>query len=89
MSRPDLLTQIFGFLSTIALFLGKEIVQLIRYVLPSIQNIDVLAEPLGYLAILSIFVILTSVARKVALVVLVAGWALIFIRLVLMALRIG
>ncbi len=89
MSKPDLLTQIFGFLSTIALYLGKGIVQLVRYILPSVQNLDMLAEPIGYLAILSVFVILTSAARKVALIILIAGWALILIRIVLMALRIG
>ncbi len=89
MEKPDLLTQILGFLSTIALYLGKGIVRLVRYILPSVQNIDMLAEPIGYLAILTIFVILTSAARKVALIILLVGWALILIRVLLMALRIG
>jgi hypothetical protein len=33
--------------------------------------------------------VLVSVARKVAIIVLVAGWALIFIRIVLMAFKVG
>jgi hypothetical protein len=36
-----------------------------------------------------VFVILTSAARKVALIILLVGWALILIRLLLMAFRIG
>jgi hypothetical protein len=89
MPKPDLLTQILGFLSTIALYLGKGIVQLIQYILPSVKDLGMLAEPIGYLAILTIFVILTSAARKVALIILLVGWALILIRVILMALRIG
>jgi hypothetical protein len=88
-TKPDLLTQILGFLSTIARFIGLGIVQVIHYILPSVVNIETLAEPIGYLALLTIFVILTSAARKVALVILVAGWLLILIRIVLMAFKVG
>jgi hypothetical protein len=49
----------------------------------------VLADPIGFLGILSIFVALVSVARRVAVIVLVAGWALILVRIVLMAFRVG
>lgn len=89
MTKPDLLTQILGFLSTIARFVGTGIVQLVHYILPSVRDLATLAEPIGYLALLTIFVILTSAARKVALVILLAGWALILIRILLMAFRIG
>ncbi len=87
--KPDLLTQIFGFLSTFARFIGQAVVELIHYILPSVKTLDTLAEPIGYLALLTLFVILVSAARRVAMVILVAGWALIFVRLLLMAFRIG
>jgi len=87
--KPDLLTQILGFLSTFARFIGQAVVDLVHYILPSIKTLDTLAEPIGYLALLTLFVILVSAARRVALVILVAGWALIFIRLLLMAFRIA
>ncbi len=87
--KPDILTQIFGFLYSIARYLGIGIMRVVQYILPSVQNLDALAEPVGFMALLSIFVILTSTVRKVALVILIAGWALIFIRLLLMAFRIG
>jgi hypothetical protein len=87
--KPDLLTQIFGFLSTFARFIGQVIVDVVHYILPSVKTLDALAEPIGYLALLTLFVVLVSAARRVALVILVAGWLLIFIRLLLMAFRIG
>jgi hypothetical protein len=88
-TKPDVLTQILGFLSTIARYIGMGIVQLVQYILPSVKDLSQLAEPIGYLALVTIFVILTSAARKVALVILVVGWALILIRILLMAFRVG
>jgi hypothetical protein len=88
-TKPDLLTEILGFLSTIARFVGTGIVQLVHYILPSVRDVGTLAEPIGYLALLTIFVILTSAARKVALIILLAGWLLILIRILLMAFRVG
>ena len=87
--KPDLLTQIFGFLSTIARYIGLGIVQLVQYILPSAKDLSTLAEPIGYLALLTIFIILTSVARKVALIIVLVGWALILVRILLMAFHIG
>ncbi len=87
--KPDILTQIFAFLYSIARYLGIGVIRVIKYILPSVQNLDALAEPVGFMALLSVFVILTSTVRKVALVILIAGWALIFVRLLLMAFKIG
>ena len=89
MNSPDLLTQIFGFLSTTARWVGQGIVQLVQYILPSVKELSTLAEPIGFLSLLTVFVILTSAARKVALIILLVGWVLILIRLLLMAFRIG
>jgi hypothetical protein len=88
-TKPDLLTQIFGFLFTAARYLGQWIVKLIQLILPSVKDLSTLAEPIGFLALLTIFVVLTTVARKVALIIVIAGWALILVRILLMAFRIG
>ncbi len=88
-AKPDLLTQLLGFLYSIARYIGLGIVQLIHYILPSVTGLDALAEPIGFLALLTLFVVLTSAARRVALIILVAGWALILIRILLMAFRVG
>jgi len=87
-AKPDLLTQIFTFISTIAGYLGQWIVQLIQKILPSATDLPLLKEPIGYMAILTLFVILTSVTRKVAIIILSVGWVLILLRVVLMAFKI-
>ncbi len=87
--KPDVLTEIFGFLYSAARYVGLGAVQIIKYMLPSVKSVEALAEPLGFMALLSLFVILTATVRRIALVVLIAGWALILIRLLLMAFRIG
>ena len=89
MSSPDLLTQIFGFLSTTARYVGQGVVGLIQYILPEVKSLSSLAEPIGFLSLLTVFVILTSAARRVALIILVAGWFLILVRLLLMAFAVG
>lgn len=89
MNSPDLLTQIFGFLSTTARYVGMGIVGLVQYILPSVKGLEALAEPIGFLSLLTIFVVLTSAARKIALIILLAGWVLILVRLLLMAFRVG
>jgi hypothetical protein len=87
--NPDILTQILGFLYSAARYLGIGIIEAVKCILPTIKNLDALAEPIGFMALLTIFVILTATVRKIALIVLIAGWALIFVRLMLMAFRIG
>jgi hypothetical protein len=89
LGSPDLLTQIFGFLSTTARYVGQGVVGLVQYILPGVKNLSTLAEPIGFLSLLTIFVILTSAARKVALIILAAGWFLILVRLLLMAFDVG
>ena len=87
--QPDLMTQLMAFLSSGAHYIGLGIIKAIQAVLPSVKGLEATADPIGYLAILTIFVILASVARKVALVILVVGWALILIRVLLLAFKIG
>jgi hypothetical protein len=88
-TKPDLLTQIFGFLSTIAHYIGVGVIGLIQKIIPSATGLTAIAEPIGYLALLTIFVVLTGVARKVALIIVLVGWGLILIRILLMAFHVG
>ena len=88
-AKPDLLTQIFGFLTTIAHYIGVGVIQLVQKIIPSATGLTAIADPIGYLAILTVFVVLTGVARKVALIIVLVGWALILIRILLMAFHVG
>ncbi len=79
------LTQLMAFVSSIAHSLGIWIIALIQEILPMAKELPTLADPIGYLAILSILVIITAVARRVAFAILLVGWALIIMRIAVMA----
>ncbi len=79
------LSQLMVFTYSMAHSLGTWIVALIQKTLPMAKGLPTLADPLGYLALLSIFVIITAVARRVAFALLLVGWALILIRIAVMA----
>ena len=84
--KQDTLTQIMAFAHSIAHYLGTWIVALVQKILPMTKELSTLADPIGYLAILSVFVIVTATAKKVAIAILLVGWVLIILRIVLMAL---
>ena len=84
--KPGILTQIMAFAYSIAHYLGTWIVALIQKVLPMAKELSTLADPIGYLAILSIFVIIATTAKRVAFIIILVGWVLIIVRIVLMAL---
>jgi len=84
--KQDILTQIMAFAHSIAHYLGTWIVVLVQKILPMAKELATLADPIGYLVILSLFVIITAVAKRVAIVLVVVGWVLIVVRIVLMAL---
>ena len=84
--EQDTLTQIMAFAHSIAHYLGTWIVALVQKILPMTKELSTLADPIGYLAILSVFVIVTATAKKVAIAILLVGWVLIILRIVLMAL---
>jgi hypothetical protein len=81
----DILTQIMAFAYSAAHYLGAGIVALIQKILPMATELSTLADPIGYLAILTVFVIITITIKKVALIILLVGWGLIVLRIVLMA----
>ena len=85
----DTLTQVMGPIYSGAHYLGLFVVSLVKKILPMVTNLDSLADPIGFLAILTILVIVTAFVRKVAFIIVLAGWALILIRVLLMAFKIA
>jgi hypothetical protein len=83
--RQDILTQIMAFAYSAAHYLGTWIVALIQKILPMATELSTLVDPIGYLAILTVFVVITMTVKKVALIILLVGWGLIVLRVVLMA----
>jgi hypothetical protein len=82
--HTDILTQVLAFTHSLAHYAGHAIVAGIQYILPMAKGLTALVDPIGYLTILTVFVILTALVRKVAIVILMVGWVLIIIRIALM-----
>jgi hypothetical protein len=85
----DTLTQVMGPIYSAAHYLGLFVVSLVKRILPMVENLDSLADPVGFLAILTILVILTATIKKVAFIIVLVGWGLILIRILLMAFKIA
>ena len=79
----EILSGVLTFLYSIAHYVGMLVVYLLGRVLPTAKVPGDLVDPIGYLALLTAFIILVQVAKKIAWIVIVIGWALILVRIVL------
>lgn len=78
----ELLDQILTFLYSLAHLLGSLVAQGIQAILNRSLPAD-LIDPLGFLVIITIFLIVTEVAKKIAWIIIALGWILIVLRIVL------
>ena len=76
--------QLLAFIYTSAHWLGGLIVQLLEHLVP-LQGSEKLVDPIGYLTLLTIFLILTEVAKKITWLVVIVGWILIVVRIIMEA----
>jgi hypothetical protein len=77
-SGRDILDQILAFIYSLGHLIGEGIVRLVTTILPS------LAFPTDLLlAILTIFLAVAAIAKKLVWIVLIVGWVLILVRLIL------
>lgn len=88
-ASKDLLTQLFAFIYSLAHYIGLGIVKLIQYILPMLKELETLADPIGFLTILTLFIVIVSIAKKIAWIIVIVGWILIIIRILLMILGVG
>ena len=75
----EILNAVLTFLYSLAHYVGMLVVFLLGRVLPTARVPTDLVDPIGYLAILTVFLVLVQVAKKVAWIVVVAGWAILAI----------
>lgn len=83
------LDQLLAFMYTLAHWAGQLIVAGLNALLDSQASgtLDSLVDPIGYLALLTVFLIIAEVAKKVTWIVVVVGWILITVRVVLEVLQ--
>jgi len=79
----EILSAVLTFLYSLAHYVGMLVIYLMGQVLPAARVPTDLVDPIGYLALLTVFLILVQVAKKVAWIVVVAGWVLIAVRIFL------
>jgi hypothetical protein len=79
----EILSSLLTFLYSIAHYVGMLVVYLLSRVLPAAKVPTDLVDPIGYLALLTAFLILVQVAKKVAWIIVLAGWVLILVRIAL------
>lgn len=77
------MTDLLQFIYTLAHAAGNGIVNLVQRIAPQAKIPVDLVDPIGFLAVLTVFVLLTGLARKIAWIVVIAGWVLIGVRVVL------
>ncbi len=77
----EILAQVLAFVYSVAHYVGMLVVYLLGLILPNVKLVDDLVDPIGYLAVLTAFLILIQVAKKVAWIILIVGWALIVVRI--------
>lgn len=86
-SFDEILTKILQFLHTIASWIGGLIATVIHSILPSVTIPDDLVQAIGLMAILTIFLLIMQIAKKLTWIVVVVGWVLIVVRIVIIMIR--
>jgi hypothetical protein len=79
----EVFEQLLTFLYAAAHWFGQLVVGLIQLILGDTipeTTFDGLVDPIGFLILLTIFLALAEVAKKIAWLVVIVGWALILVR---------
>lgn len=82
-SAQEIIDQLLAFIYSLGHLIGQGIVRLVATILPSMPVPSELVDPIGLLAILTIFLAVATIAKKLVWIVVIAGWALILIRLIM------
>jgi hypothetical protein len=83
----EVLTKILQFLHTIASWIGGLIATVIHSILPSVIIPDDLVQAIGLMAILTIFLLVMQIAKKLTWIVVVVGWVLIVARIAMIVIQ--
>ncbi len=77
--------KIFSYLYTTANWVGKQVRKGVNDILPENAQIpDSLVDPIGFLILLTVFLAVAEVAKKVTWFLVMAGWLLILVRIGIM-----
>jgi hypothetical protein len=88
-SLSAVLHNILTFIYFLAHQVGLGIIKLIQSIVPSAKFPDSVIDALGLLIILTLFMFLVSVAKKIAWVIVCVGWILLLIRILIIIFKLG
>ncbi len=87
LSTQDIIDKILAFVYSLGHLIGQGVVKLVATIIPSLEFPNELVDPIGVLAILTIFLAVAAIAKKLVWIVVIAGWALILVRLILVIVK--
>jgi hypothetical protein len=85
----EILHKILTFIYFLAHQIGLGIIKVFQSIFPGSVFPDSLIDPLGFLIILTLFMFLVGVAKKIAWIIVCAGWILLFIRILMIIFKLG
>jgi hypothetical protein len=85
----EILHKVLTFIYFLAHQIGLGIIKLVQPIFPRVNFPDSIIDPLGFLIILTLFMFLVTVAKKVAWIIVCAAWILFFIRILMIVFKLG
>ena len=86
-SAREIIDQLLAFIYSMGHLIGQGIVRLLNTILPSMAVPNELVDPIGLLAILTIFLAVATIAKRLVWIVVIAGWVLIIVRLIILIIQ--
>lgn len=86
-SAREIIDQLLAFIYSLGHLIGGGVVRLLNTILPSMTVPNELVDPIGLLAILTIFLAVATIAKKLVWIVVIAGWVLIIVRLIILIIQ--
>jgi hypothetical protein len=84
-----ILHKILTFIYFLAHQIGLWIIKIVQSIFPSTTFPESLIDPIGFLIILTLFMFLVGVAKKIAWIIVCIGWILLFIRILMIIFKLG
>jgi hypothetical protein len=84
-----ILHKVLTFIYYLAHQIGAGIVKLIQPLFPRSAFPESIIDPLGFLVILTLFMLLMGVAKKIAWIIVCVGWILLLIRILMIIFKLG
>jgi hypothetical protein len=85
----EILHRILTFIYFLAHQIGAGIIKVLQPLFPHSVYPDNLVDPLGFLIILTLFMFLVVVAKKIAWIIVCVGWILLLIRILMIIFKLG